>query len=60
MGKTGIDKVEEKERGENTLHATLTTGQKAHGRVHKAAKKELFWEEISGFIKSPKEKKWKT
>lgn len=42
MGKTGIDKVEEKETGENTLHATLTTGQKAHGRVHKAAKKELF------------------
>lgn len=42
MEKTGIDKVEEKERGENTLHAMSTTGQKAHGRVHKTAKKELF------------------
>lgn len=42
MEKTGTDKVEEKEREENTLHATSTTGQKAHGRIHKAAKKELF------------------
>lgn len=41
MEKTGIDKVEEKERGESTLHSMSTTEPKAHRRVHKAAEKEL-------------------
>lgn len=41
MEKTGIDKVEEKERGESTLHAMSTKEQKAHRRVHKDAEKEL-------------------
>lgn len=39
----GLTKVEEKERGESTLHSILTTEPKAHTQgVHKAAEKNYF------------------